>query len=172
MKSIDLTGYGGIVQGTVLVDDEDFNEVSKFKWWLHGKYAARSVKLSEKHLISTRSVLMHRLLMNTPKGMDTDHINGNKLDNRRSNLRVCNRAENKRNTPRHIDNQTGFKGVTTNKYSKKNPFIAAITLNGKRIYIGCFANAEDAAKAYDEAAIKHFGIFAQTNFDYVMEGKA
>lgn len=72
------------------VDNEDYNRLVKYKWWLHSRgYVAGYV--------DKKRVYMHRLIMGTPKGMDTDHINHNKLDNRRKNLRVCHHAVNLQN---------------------------------------------------------------------------
>lgn len=93
-----------------------------------------------------------------------DHINGNPLDNRCSNLRICNTSQNIANSKKRKDNTSGFKGVTWqgNRYGKKN-WSANIGYRGKRLYIGRFYTAVDAAKAYNAKAIELFGEFAKIN---------
>lgn len=103
--------------------------------------------------------LMHRVIMNAPKGLEVDHINGNKLDNRRDNLRLCTKSENQRN--QHTSRgKSRFKGV----YSKVGKWQASLTCNSKTVYIGLFSTEEAAARAYDRAALEHFGEFARLNF--------
>jgi hypothetical protein len=99
--------------------------------------------------------------MKTPKDMDTDHINGDGLDNRRDNLRVCNCAQNQRNRGKQNNNQSGLKGVSWHKKGKK--WITQLKLNKKNIYLGLFKNKERAAVAYNEAATKYHGEFARLN---------
>jgi hypothetical protein len=95
--------------------------------------------------------------MNTPNGMHTDHINGNCLDNRRGNLRVCTQAENKRNLSLSKRNSSGFKGVYWSKERNKWHVRA-----GSK-HIGRYNNIIDAAKAYNQAAISMFGEYAKLN---------
>ncbi len=118
------------------------------------------------YVISHRREYLHRAIMQPPPGMVVDHIDGNPLDNRRRNLRICSRADNQRNQKLGKANTTGFKGVTTpkNLAHLKNPFLARIQVNGLKKYLGVFTTAEDAARAYDAAAILHFGEFARLNF--------
>lgn len=92
-------------------------------------------------------VRLHRLIMNPPADMVVDHINGDPLDNRRSNLRVCTQAENLRNRGLNRNHQTGFKGVVLASPGAAKPFVARIRLNGTMRHLGCFANPEDAAEA-------------------------
>ena len=93
---------------------------------------------------------------------DVDHRNNIGTDNRWSNLREATRCRNMYNARKHIDNRTGFKGVTFNKRARK--WIAQISANNRRIYLGRFNDPVSAARAYDAAAIKHHGEFAQINF--------
>lgn len=99
--------------------------------------------------------------MDAPDGMHVDHINGDGLDNRRENLRVCSPMQNLWNSKKQT-NTSGFKGVT--KRASDKAFIARIRVNYKLISLGSFADPIDAAKAYDAAARAHFGEFARTNF--------
>ena len=109
-----------------------------------------------------KTLQLHRLLMNPPKGMVIDHINHNGLDNRRENLRICTRAENSRNRGKQKNNTSGYKGVCWYKRDKK--WRAQIKKDSKKIHIGYFDIIEDAARAYDAKAKELFGEFAHLNF--------
>lgn len=101
---------------------------------------------------------MHRLILNLLGNQQTDHINGNGLDNRRSNLRICNHADNMKNRKIAKNNRSGLKGIW---YSAKHRgWRAQIRSNGVRYHLGCFSNAEDAHEAYWQAAKKLHGEFA------------
>jgi len=152
MRKVSLTN-GGVS----LVDDQDFSKVSGYKWFrkrndYNGEVAVTTGRPRE---------YLHRLVMEAPKGMNIDHINGNGLDNRRKNLRICTPAENSRNSKIYSNNTSGFKGLTWHKGSKR--WIVRLTKNYKRIHIGYFTDVLEAAKAYNAAAIKHFGGFAKLN---------
>lgn len=143
-----------------IVDDEDYERLMKFRW----RHASTRGD-NRYHYAKTGGkvvVLMHRLLTNAPRGMVVDHINGNGLDNRKANLRVCTNAENLRN--RSADRGSRFKGVHPVPGSKVHPWRAEICLNGKKYHLGVHATAEAAARAYDEGAIRIHGEFARLNF--------
>ena len=107
---------------------------------------------------------MHVELVSSPKGMYTDHRDGNKLNNTKANLRVCEGGQNVANSKLHSDSTTGFKGVT--RIGKKFGAQGG-RMNGKKTgksrWLGSFDTAEDAARAYDEVMVKEFGEFARTN---------
>ena len=149
-----------LTQGQVaIVDDEDFNELAQYRWkYTHRGYAARYYRRDGKVCIT----YMHREIMMAPQGMEVDHRNGNKLDNRRENLRLCTRAENARNQPKSKKNTSGFKGVFYQ--DRKLPWRARIRCgDGRRVNLGSFKTPEDAALAYNAAALRFHGEFANIN---------
>jgi hypothetical protein len=150
MKQIPLT------QGEfALVDDEDFEELSRYKWQVL-RNGPRSYAVRK----AGKQIRMHRQITNAPDGMLVDHRDGNGLNNQRFNLRVCTAAENARNIRVHKDNKTGFKGVGRSQ----GKYRAYIVVAKKFIFLGRFGDPESAARAYDKAAKQHFGQFARTNF--------
>ncbi len=106
---------------------------------------------------------MHRQIMKAPKGLEVDHINGNILDNRRENLRLATHSENNHNRSKYSCNRSGLKGVFW--YPRANKFQASIRVHGELLYLGLYKKAEDAARAYDEAAVLYHGQFAKPNFE-------
>jgi hypothetical protein len=101
---------------------------------------------------------MHRLIMAAPDGIGVDHINGDGLDNRRANLRLASQRDNSANMAVRASSATGFKGVSWKRRNRK--WQAQIG----RTYLGIFASAEEAARAYDHAAREAWGEFAHLNF--------
>ena len=106
--------------------------------------------------------------MNAPDGMEVDHINGNGLDNRKANLRLCTRAQNQMNSIKRTGKSSIFKGVSWHKNAWK--WRANIKINQKDIHIGYFDTELEAAEAYDIEAIRLFGSFAKTNFKVLTDG--
>ncbi len=110
-----------------------------------------------------RLVYMHwAIIGKPPKGGLTDHINGNSLDNQKTNLRTCTHAENMRNRRSDQGSRSHYKGVCW--HNQNNKWVVRIAVNRKQIYLGCFISELDAAKAYDAAARAHHGEFARLNF--------
>lgn len=158
MKLIQLT------QGQfALVDDEDYERVSKFKWYAAGKsrggdfYAMR--RSTKNGGEARKNIHLHRSILNDPPlEMDVDHINHNTLDCRKSNLRACTKSQNRMNRRGPQKNsKTGLRGVLFD--SDRGKFLAQIRMGGKNIYIGRFDSAESASAAYIEANKKYFGDF-------------
>jgi len=148
---------------TIQVDDSDFDYLSSYKWHVKtydGKvfYAATKVTFSRG---SSMSVAMHQIILGKPiKGFTIDHVDGNGLNNQRRNLRTCTYSENMRNSRTPISNKSGFKGVRQGWNSR---WRADICINSKMLFVGSFKTKIEAAKAYNEAAIKYHGEFAKLN---------
>lgn len=135
-----------------IVDDDDYEKYkNKALYMTHNGYVRTSNYFSE----STFA----RILMHCPKGKTVDHINGNQLDNRKSNLRICSMHQNDYNKKLYKSNKSGYKGV----YATKKGWKAIIVHNRKPIKIGVYETKENAALAYNEYALEHFGEFARLN---------
>lgn len=142
------------------VDDADYDRVSQYKWSAiqRGRYAVRSETVA---VGKRRIIYLHRFIMDAPEGLTVDHINGNGLDNRRCNLRICSQGDNVRNR-RHASGGTSkYQGVCWNKARRK--WQANITVDNRLCYLGLFDDEQDAARAYNAAAVEHFGEFARLN---------
>ena len=138
----------------VLIDTEDAERLRDYTWCISGNgYAMSRTK--------GPAVIMHRMITNADADMYVDHINGNILDNRKENLRVCKKQENEFNQKIRVDNTTGYRGVCKN--SRSNKFRAYIVKDGRQYWIGLFDTAEEAARAYNTKALELFGEFARLN---------
>lgn len=143
-----------------IVDEDDALLLDQWRWYYSkGGYAVRNARRETKQ---RRKIWMHRQIMNAPEDMEVDHINGNTLDNRRINLRLCNHVENVRNQHIARGATSRYKGVSWDSRSGK--WQAQIGFNTRVIYLGRFADEADAAAAYDRAARERFGEFAHLNF--------
>lgn len=152
-----------LTQGKVaLVDAEDAERVNEYRWCANkvilksGKvkfYASRTVRKGVQRQL-------HRFLTNAKRGQEVDHKNGDGLDNRKSNLRVCTRAQNLWNRGKTKPGSSIYKGVVKTKH---NRWAAYIKANGKREFLGCYATEIEAAAAYDKRAKELHGEFAYLN---------
>lgn len=159
MKEIPLTrGY------VALVDDEDYPELSRHKWHIVGQ--KRRLYAARKHRVDgvKTSLFMHVAIMQPPDGYQVDHVDGNALNNQRSNLRIATAQENARNK-RNLKKESHtsrYKGVSWDKNLRK--WRAWIRHENKMVYLGVHEYEKGAALAYDEAAKQYHGEFASLNF--------
>lgn len=152
MKKIALT------QGkSALVDDDDFGWLSQWKWQYSAiGYAQRTVRSPRR-----TTILMHRLILGLRDTLiQADHINGDRLDNRRCNLRPATHSQNQANRTICIANSSGYKGVSWDRRGKK--FIARIRINKVQRCLGLFHSAEEASRVYEAKAREIWGEFACT----------
>lgn len=153
-----------------LVDECDYAELAKFKWYAHRQgrnYYARRIAWigkGEKRPV----VYMHRAVLGNVAGQ-VDHVNGDGLDNRRENLRLCSHAENQRNRRKRVDSASMFKGVHLS--AKDGRWHVQLKYQGSKLCFGSFDTEEEAARVYDEAAGRLFGEFARLNFPTVASEK-
>lgn len=139
-----------------LVDNEDYEWLNQWQWHYNNGYAKRAQgKLCD-------NILMHRLILEAPSGFQVDHINRNRLDNRRTNLRIATQKQNLYNKVKYKNNTSGFRGIVW--YEKRKKWGAGIRFNGKRIHIGMFHDIKEAAKSYDKWAKLLFKEYAVLNF--------
>lgn len=160
MKYIELTqGYKS------LVDDDKFEFLSQWKWHISGSgYAVRRPYIGGgRSGQKSATIRMHRLLTEVPDELFVDHINGDKLDNRVTNLRIVTLQQNAFNQrKRSKKSSSKYLGVHWDNHARK--WQSQICINGKSIYLGIFDNEEDAAVARDKAALLYYGEIAKLNF--------
>lgn len=132
----------------VLVDDEDFELLMKYRWSYSHGYAKRGTFRNK----IKKSYYMHREIMGSPGGFDIDHINGNKLDNRKCNLRVVPHSVNINNR-----NTSPVKGFYFSDKNKK--YVSTIKIHGKKITLGSFLTAAEATAAYNKAKADLFSLY-------------
>lgn len=159
-RTIPLTqGYEAIV------DADDYDMIMQWKWSAQrvqgGVRAVRSGPRG-KHIEKREVFKMHRVIMSAPTGTIVDHINHDMLDNRKSNLRICTAKENSRNRRSAIGSKSRYIGVNwSNRYRK---WEARLKIGGRSLWFGRYTEECDAARAYDAAAVIHYGEFANLNF--------
>jgi len=157
MKLIPLTqGY------FTKVDNDDFNKFAIYRWFSiksrNGIRPSRQISVNGKII----QIQLSRAIMKFPENMQVDHINGDTLDNRKCNLRICTPSENSHNRKKSAFNTSGYKGVSWDKRNKK--WRVMISCNNKQYYLGLFIDKIKAAKKYDIKAKELHKEFANLNF--------
>ncbi len=138
-----------------MVDDEDYQALSGVRWSVSRVGATTYAH----RYAGNRKIYMHREILGAAPGQLVDHVNLNGLDNRRLNLRLCTKGQNTANTKR-APGRSGYRGVV----SRDGHYHAMVWVNGRRIRVGIFETAEEAARARDRAAQQYLGQFARLNF--------
>lgn len=145
------------------VDDKTFVWAVKYKWHAlaghHTFYAVRNVILPDGR---RTLILLHREILKAPPGVLVDHEDRNGLNNLLENIRLCNKQQNNSNQAIRLDNSTGYKGVHKVE-GRPRPYVARIQVDRERLYLGDFLTAQEAAAAYNLAAVEFFGRFAFLN---------
>jgi hypothetical protein len=142
-----------------LIDDEDYERVSQYKWSFDNNgYAVRKSGGSK----NPKKVMLHRFILDAPTGFDVDHANHDSLDNTRVNLRICNRSQNNANRISLPGSSSQYKGVSWN--TERQYWKVFHAAYGVRRSLGSFHDEVEAAIAYDDAAYAAFGNFARLNF--------
>ena len=149
-----------------LVDDEDYEMLSQYQWTVLAIRDKRYARRTTRNRCGQHSRYMHRIIMGAGPGQFVDHINDNGLDNRRANLRICTNQQNlQAQRPRRLVRgrpvTSLYKGVHWSKAMGK--WKAGIKAEGKYICLGYFTSEHEAARAYNAAALEHFGEFARPN---------
>lgn len=156
MKEIQLTQ-----RKITLVDDQDYEKVSQYRWFAQRNY--RTFYAARRSYKGGPLLFVHQLIMGVDHRGLIDHKNGNGLDNRGENLRVCSSSQNKRNVHHKWGKRSKYKGV----FPDGNKWWAYIDVNKKRLGLGTYETEEIAARVYDAASRKYFGEFAAPNLDYL-----
>jgi len=147
------------------IDAEDADKVIGIKWHTDNGYLTHTVTKRTEAIFNQpagSAVKMHRWIMDAPKDMQVDHINHDRSDNRRSNLRLCTQSENNCNKPSWAG-QSRYKGVSLRKDSPHKPWRAIVYYGGRKHCLGSYKTEEEAALAYNEAARQYQGEYAVLN---------
>lgn len=156
---IEISGY------KVLVDDEDYERISRYKWSVNKKSKNDIYFRTHQYVNGNRvTISLHRYIMGCKyrDGNRVDHIDHNTFDNRKCNMRLCTEQENNQNRRKPVTNTTGYKGVRVS--TGDNRWGAVVAINDKNVRVGTYSSPEEAARMYDMLALKLHGEFACTNF--------
>ncbi len=146
----------------VLLDDDDFDRIGKLgrtnKWCVRACKNRHGLYYFQKRLSDQKLIELHRFIVNAPKGMVVDHINGDTLDNRKDNLRICSNGSNIRKGKIRTNNKSGYPGVSKALDQRVNPYVATIKVNYKIINLGSYKTFKAAVEARQEAERKYYNI--------------
>lgn len=147
-----------------IVDADDYEFLMQWKWY--AKVGPRSVYAwRDQYLPGGKriKIFMHRVILETPAGMGTDHVDCDGLNNTRGNLRSVTRSQNQMNRRPNLGGTSPFKGVCLDTSTPRKPWRARIEVNGRTIRLGNFSREDDAGAAYAAAAVKYFGGYARVS---------
>jgi hypothetical protein len=150
---IDIKGY------KVQIDEEDADRVTARSWWVSSAPEVDGHVLCFSARIGKKIIKMHRFIMGNPENYIVDHINGDRLNNKKANLRVCSLTENNRNVGRSRRNTSGYKGVSFDK--RRGKWRAYIHYAGHQKHLGMFETPQEADKAYRRAMVLFFGDYCR-----------
>jgi hypothetical protein len=143
-----------------LVDDDDVALVAGFRW--HYGCRGYAVRVTRDQDGRKKWVFLHRVLIDPPPGLTVDHIDGDRLNNRRANLRVATHSQQRANTKVGKNSKSGFKGVTWHGASRL--WHVRVGFQGKTLSFGYYDDPIQAARVYDAKALELYGPFARLNF--------
>lgn len=158
LETIAMIPIGLKAKDGYAIVDKEYSHLDKYKWLLHNGYAKTKVDKKFKAI--------HQFILPRRPKKEVDHINSDRLDNRRSNLRYATHQQNCFNQSKKKNNTTGYRGVAKHSTSKK--FVAQITHNGKNVYLGLHETVELAAKAYNTKAKELYGEYAKLNNERIL----
>ena len=143
---------------TALIDEADYESIQHWKWSSCRKRHTFAVYRAVLEQGKSRRIYLSRFIMQAPSGLFVDHENGDGLDNRRDNLRLCTHTENNRHRCRpQSTNTSGHRGVFWERGAKK--WRAQLSVNNRNVHLGMFLTVEDAGNAYRQAAVSRYGEF-------------
>jgi len=163
-QKVPLSDVGGakyipLTQGKfAIIDADDYERLARYKWYCHrsrNKFYAYRNK-------NRKAISMHREVLRAPKDLLIDHVDGNSLNNRKNNLRLCTYAQNAHNRQPKSASRSKYKGLSWHRRNKK--WEVSIIKSARKIFVGSFDNETEAAVAYDRKAEQLFGEFAYLNF--------
>jgi hypothetical protein len=159
-----------LTQGQVaIVDDCDYEYLSQFKWFAHrNKFTWYAQRNSSRANGRQTVIHMHRVILDAPPDLKVDHKDADGLNNIRTNLRLATYSQNNQNKRVSLSNTSGYKGVSWRKKTEK--WVAQINSDGRRLHLGYFESAEEAAAKYDAVARELYGEFALTNSEAMAIG--
>jgi hypothetical protein len=146
---IDIKGYN------IEIDDEDAPRILTHSWWVSSSPETDGHVICFSTRIGGKIIKLHRFIMGDPSGLVIDHEDGNRLNNRKSNLRPCTVSQNNMNLGLNRRNKSGYRGVSFSK--TKNKWRATISLKKRQLHLGYFDRPDVAAAAYEQAAEIFYG---------------